>query len=466
LSLGRKSNCRCTDYVSPAGFGKETTRRPSLVISSKESAIDQYFSTDAEINHLLSQFRINKHALATPGKEDGVSKVPKVREAFDSVADYLRGIRTKEEFKGQIRVNTLPLTPSNLEETLTQDLTTEPLLTVIRCKGGHLLSHGVAVVDTPGLDGSRSNWRDDPIHEWVIKRAEFFIFVQSSVAAWNGETRDFVEEVLAQSTKPPIWLVQNIFEARHWQPTDKQRQAEADQREEGKKRIVELLGAAPRSVLGLNIGLAWDGKNELNNEWLQRSKFLKFEEDLAQILHAERASIQERNSIENLRQQLSKSKDRLYEAAQNLQKIRAIHRQFRDKLQSVQRLLNSVDYRSDWEDAFKGDVARIAEARAQHWTTTLDIEIDNLSKKHNRKRTGQQVNNDVALVASKLAIEGSTKHFAKDSILPTYLKSTTQYCKSAENDAIVHCNHLLADIQLPDVQRQLLFLPNDNYQLT
>ncbi len=268
LKAGKSTlaNALAGEYVSPAGFGKETTRRPSLVISSSESAIDQYFSTDSEINHLLSQFRINKHAPVTPGNEGGVSKQAKVREAFDSVADYLRGIRTKEEFNGKIRIETLPLTPSNLEETLTQDLTTEPLLTVIRCKGGHLLSHGVALVDTPGLDGSRSNWREDPIHEWVIKRAEFFIFVQSSVAAWNRETRDFVQQIVGQSTKPPIWLVQNIFEARHWQPEDKQHKAEEEQREEGKKRVIELLDEAPRSVVGLNIGLAWDGKKEMNND--------------------------------------------------------------------------------------------------------------------------------------------------------------------------------------------------------
>ena len=62
----------------------------------------------------------------------------KVQEAFDIVADFLRGIRTEEELQGRIRINILPLNDGNLEQALTQDLETEPLFTVIRCKGGQL----------------------------------------------------------------------------------------------------------------------------------------------------------------------------------------------------------------------------------------------------------------------------------------------------------------------------------------
>jgi hypothetical protein len=153
LKAGKSTltNALAGEYVSPAGFGKETTRRPSLVVQASESGIDQYFSTDPDVNHSLSQREVGRNVRGISPGEDETHRVAKVREAFDAVADYLRGIRSKDEFQGRIRVSTLPLNGPLLEKSLTQNLVTEPLLTVIRCKGGHLLSKGVAIVDMPGL---------------------------------------------------------------------------------------------------------------------------------------------------------------------------------------------------------------------------------------------------------------------------------------------------------------------------
>ena len=243
LKAGKSTltNALAGEYVSPAGFGKETTRRPSLIMFANESGIDQYFSKDSVINHALHQGRRpgndrEKRSEKSDhghdqiiGTRDTVSDKEQninVREAFELVTDYLRGVRAKEDIDPQIRIEKLPLNPKILEKMLTEDLTTEPLFTVIRCsKGGDLLRHKVVIVDMPGLDGSRSNWREDPIHEWVISQAEFFLFCQSSVAAINSETRDFVTDVLGKSTKPPIYHFQNIFDARYWQPPQKRLQA-------------------------------------------------------------------------------------------------------------------------------------------------------------------------------------------------------------------------------------------------
>lgn len=449
LKAGKSTltNTLAGEYVSPAGFGKETTRRPSLVIRAEQSGIDQYFSTDPEVNHFLSQRRLRSDAGGAAAAEDEITKLGKVREAFDAVADYLRGIRTKDEFQGRIRVNMLPLNAPSLEQALTQDLTTEPLLTVIRCKGGHMLSHGVAIVDMPGLDGSRSNWRADPIHEWVISRAEFFLFVQSSVAALNIETRDFLKEIVAHSTKPPIWLVQNIFDAQHWHPEEKRKKAADGQREEGKKRFIDLLNEVPRAALGLNVGLAWDAKSEDQSEWLVRSEFPKFESDLTAVLHAERALIQERNCLEYLSQRFGEAKKQLDLVANRIVELRNKHQEVRNKLQTAQALLDAMNYRSDWESAVKGEVSTIAEAAARPWLDSLENAVNKLRERHNKEGTGKEVNAELANVSSRLAAEGDNRHFAKTLLLPKYIEKANQFCESAEK-AVNGCNQILRELKL------------------
>jgi len=472
LKAGKSTltNTLAGEYVSPTGFGKETTRRPSLVICGVKSGIDQYFSTDPEVNHFLSQRRLRKDSAAGAAAEDETQKLGKVREAFDAVADYLRGIRSNDEFHGRIRVNTLHLNAASLEEALTQDLTTEPLLTVIRSKGGHLLSHGVAIVDMPGLDGSRSNWRADPIHEWVISRAEFFLFVQSSVAALNNETHDFLKEIVAQSTKPPVWLVQNIFDARHWQPEEKRKKAADEQREEGKRRVIELLNEAPRAALGLNVGLAWDAKSEDQSEWLARSEFPKFESDLTDVLHAERALIQERNCLEYLSQRFGEAKKQLELSANRIAELRKKHQDVRNKLETAQATVDAVNYRSDWESAVRGEISTIAEAAAKPWLDSLENEASKLCERHKLDRTGKEVNAELANVAVRVATEGASKHFAKPLLLPQYVKLASQYCKSAENDAVTRCNQILSELKLLELSIPLQptaedvpLLPEDSF---
>lgn len=450
LKAGKSTltNALAGEYVSPAGFGKETTRRPSLVIRGEASGIDQYFSTDPEVNQLLSQRRVKGEAGSVSTEEDA-AKMATVRDTFDMVADYLRGItRNDDKFQGRIRIAQRPLTVPNLEETLTQDLPTEPLFTVIRCKGGHLLNHEVAIVDMPGLDGSKSNWRDDPIHEWVIQRAEFFLFVQSSVAALNRETRDFVQQVLSQSTNPPIWLIQNTFDARHWQPEEKRRKDEEAQREEGKLRVTDLLDRAPRSVLPLNLGLAWDGTSEACAEWLSRSGFPKFEQELAEVLHAERGLIQERNSGINLRQRIAKAKETLTRIAQQITEVRTNHERVRGALNRAMSFLDAVNYQSDWESAVGGEIRDMAAESRELWSKSLENECDKLSVYHDQTRTGKEVNDALGLVATKLAAEGASKHFTRSLILSRYIRLANQFCKSAENDSASRCNELLNELKL------------------
>ena len=97
LKAGKSTltNALAGEVVSPAGFGKETTRRPSLVIQAQESGIDQYFSTDSEINNLLSQIENNPETAEVKSKQSATKEqTDKARNAFNSVADCIRGVIT------------------------------------------------------------------------------------------------------------------------------------------------------------------------------------------------------------------------------------------------------------------------------------------------------------------------------------------------------------------------------------
>jgi Dynamin family len=455
LKAGKSTltNTLAGEYVSPAGFGKETTRRPSLVVQGAESVIEQYFSTEPDVNYFLSQRRFGqKPKEPAPGESEQPDLTAKVRERFNAVADYVRGIRSQEEFQGRIRITSLPLNAISLEQALTQNLQFEPLLTVVRCKGGPLLTKEVAIVDMPGLDGGRSNWREDPIHEWVIKRAEFFLFVQSSVAALNNDTQAFLKEVVAHSTKPPIWLVQNVFDARHWLPKEQRKKDEAGQRKEGRKRFVDLLGEEPRADFGINAGLAWDAKQQGEQDWLFESSFSEFETGLAEVLHADRAMIQERNSIQNLRQRLEAAREEIHKTEQHVLEVRNQCQQVREKLGRAKAGLQAVNYRNGWESSITGAVSQLAENAASAWVDGLNTKKSHLQERHDRKGTGKKINEDVELTALKLAAEGGEKHFSKSLLLPHYAKDAEQFCKAAENDAVAQCNRLLAELSLPELR--------------
>jgi len=449
LKAGKSTltNALAGEIVSPAGFGKETTRRPSLVIQDKESGIDQYFSTDSDINDVLSQIEKD------PGTAVSKEKKDKAHNAFNKVADVIRGVSDKDELQGWVDIVSTHLNENNLEQTLVdvEGSPRVPLLTVIRSKGGEFLTPGVAIVDMPGLDGARSNWRENPIHEWVVDRAEFFFFVQSSVATFNKETVAFLKDIVGQAKKPPVWVIQNLFDAQHWQPEEKRKKAEEAQREDGAKRIRGLLQQAPRAVVPLNLGMAWDGKSEPSDAWLEKSDFPGFEKNLSRVLHAERASIQECVCLEKMEKVLTGAVGCLSQSKKDIKRLRNYHEQMRSKLGAAKKLLDAVNYSSDWKSAVKGEICTIAEAAVMPWFDSLENEVAKLRERHNRKRTGKEVNAELVNVAVRVAAEGDSKHFAKSLLLPKYIEKANQYCESAENKAITGCNEILRELNLVEL---------------
>ena len=470
LKAGKSTltNALAGEYVSPTGFGKETTRRPSLVMramSGDESCIEQYFSKDPNIIWALHQ---------GSGQEDDKESVKNKREAFELVADYLRGFRTKAELDEKIEIKPSPLDPIRLEEALTADLKPGPLLTVIRCKSGDLLREGVVIVDMPGLDGSKSNWRNDPIHKWVIDQTEFVLFCQSSIAAINIETSDFVKEVIGQSTGPPIYLIQNIFDARHWRSKEEKSKDITEQRKEGKKRIEEILREVNRNAglnigvtddVGLNLGLAWDGKHlkdEAANEWLIESEFPDFEKKLVKVLEDQRPFIQERNHLENLRQRINEAKKQLDSISSEIKLFHEENKKKRDNLDEARRKIDEVDYRnySIGQDIQKAisNIAMVTKKAEDNvatyyepWVRELKEKINELKIRFEGKIKGKDVNGKIKYEAERLGKSGNENHYAMSSILPKYERLAEAYCDKAEKEAMKYCNELLGDQKLSDM---------------
>ena len=147
-------------------------------------------------------------------------------EMFHLVMDVLRGILDYKAIKSKIRKITIPLTKKNVEKQLICHLDNEPLVTVLNVPGGNLVTEHIALIDMPGLDGIQSNWQDSVIHKWILKRADFLIFIQSSMAALNKATFDFLQDAYLSSRKPPLWLVQNIIDAKYWRSDEERRSPE------------------------------------------------------------------------------------------------------------------------------------------------------------------------------------------------------------------------------------------------
>ncbi|MCM1046987.1 MAG: dynamin family protein [Clostridiales bacterium] len=279
LKAGKSTltNLLAREYVSPTGFGIETTLRPSIIMKSctKEYVIDVYEIVDA--------------------KDDK-------EELFNLVMDVLRGILDFQAIRSRIRKVTIPLTQPNVEARLIRYLDCEPLVTVLNVPGGDLITEHIALIDMPGLDGIKSNWEDSVVHKWILKRADFLIFIQSSMAALNKATFEFLQDAYLGSRKPPLWLVQNIIDAKYWRSDEDRRSDNDTQRRSAKEHISSLLGISEdlRST-AINLGKASDGMSTDNfNYLLKESGFIEFENNLKDILNESRIRIQQENSVKGV----------------------------------------------------------------------------------------------------------------------------------------------------------------------
>lgn len=260
-------------YVSPTRLGKECTLRPSIVIQAEETGIDEYFMRDS------SQDR---------------------NQVFQLVVDYVRHMKDWEDISPYVYKETSILNETNIENKLSRVVDIEPLITVIRVPGGKFIDGNTAIIDMPGLDGNISNIETSPIHNWVLRRTDFLIFIQSSISAISKTTNQFLERLLVESKNPPIWLVQNIIDGKYWRDPQ-ERDAEAlQQLSETREEIMRGLDLKEMYCTPINLGMALDGVMNQDEKLLETSQFTAFEERLYTVLQDKRIRIQERNSLHGL----------------------------------------------------------------------------------------------------------------------------------------------------------------------
>ncbi len=260
-------------YVSPTRLGRECTLRPSIVIQAEETGIDEYFMRDT------SQDR---------------------NQVFQLVIDYVRRMKEWEDIAPYVYKETSILNETNIENKLSRVVDIEPLITVIRVPGGKFVDGSTAIIDMPGLDGNISNLETSPIHNWVLRRTDFLIFIQSSISAISKTTNQFLERLLIESKNPPIWLVQNIIDGKYWRDPA-ERDAEAlQQLAETRDEIMKGLDLKEMYCTPINLGMALDGVMNTDEELMKTSQFAAFENRLYTVLQDKRIRIQERNSLHGL----------------------------------------------------------------------------------------------------------------------------------------------------------------------
>lgn len=451
LKAGKSTltNALAGQHVSPSGFGHETTLRPSLILRGEEDVIEQYLSTDPEIINFLLQCSkpverfqdppvFNSRQDTSPSLESDSKQKElfnKVRNTFDDITDYLRGIRDLSEIRS-IRVKREPI--SSLTQLLTDKLLEEPLLTVIRIRGSEILKDGLAIVDMPGLDGTKSNWRDNPIHEWVIKRAEFFLFVQSSIAAINKETCEFLKSIVARTNHPPVFVIQNIFEADHWRPEHERKKEQEDQRQRAQQTVEGLLKCATRSVKGLNLGKAWDGIRALNGEseqWLQESGFPEFQKDLSEVLHSGRAVLQEKNNLKGADHSFRVALETLKRERDLITQLRTGYSEEIGRLNRRREALEGIDYQH-CKTACRDLIESKAQAITTNWQQEASDSIGSMKTRLNREHFALEVNAMVEAEGNRLARSGTQLHLDPESILPEYTIQLGAHCGQAESGLV------------------------------
>ncbi len=288
-------------YVSPTRLGKECTLRPTNVIQSEETSIEENFMRDN------AQDR---------------------NQVFQFVIDYIRHMKDWEDVSPYVYKETSILNETNIENKLSHVVDVEPLITVIRVPGGKFIDSTTAIIDMPGLDGNISNLETSPVHHWVLRRTDFLIFIQSSISAISKTTNHFLERLLVESKNPPIWLVQNIIDGKYWRSLE-ERDAEAlQQLSETREEIMRELDLKEMYSTPINLGMALDGVMNQNEQLLKTSQFAAFEERLYTVLQDKRIRIQERNSLHGLlralraaRQEVRRIQDEIKTRQQEMNKL-------------------------------------------------------------------------------------------------------------------------------------------------
>lgn len=257
LKAGKSTliNALAEHYTSPSGYGYETTLHCSLILCADEEHPEGIY---------LYQLTGNK-------KREETDRQEKARELLD----YFRGLYDWEfiskggnwERSERYLLNGHDLHPSkdNLEAVLTEAVLSrypQLMLVEIRIKSekdDNFLLKNIGILDMPGLDGSIANVKTDPIIAELPKAADYFLYVQSSIAAINSGARDYILSLINNSKE--YIVVFNEIRAQYWLKSEVQSQVIEEQNSKAIEHLAKSLGVNPPRSFRINAAQAWDSKN-------------------------------------------------------------------------------------------------------------------------------------------------------------------------------------------------------------
>lgn len=286
--------------VSVTKQGQETTLRPSVVFSGKDSKIITFTLRNSNIEE----------------QQKG--------DIFDLCIDYIKGFdklnidKTLKEYDVDVKFYNLE-EGNNLEIFLTRPTLgtiKEPFLIGIQLDENHLkkyeynlLNRKVAFIDTPGIDGIISsvegqNNKSESKNNWLMQRVDLMLFLQSSITPINATSKNYINNLVSSLDSPSLKLVHNRFSLKSWRKEklniDDNYESEDTAIDKAKEIISSSINNTDIDAFTVDFAKAEDGFKYDNVQLLNDSKFEDFEEDLFKIIKDNRAKIHEEKIYKSL----------------------------------------------------------------------------------------------------------------------------------------------------------------------
>lgn len=240
--------------VSPTGQSVETTMRSSVILPAKPNREEGIY-----VYH--------------PGLDNKKSPDERCRDLID----YLGGLTPEDDFLKEYTLKVFPLRKENRDRFLTLKDGNDPefpsmLPPVIRIDVSksderiNILMDDVAVMDTPGLDGSTIDASRDMFWKILPEKGDLFLLVQSSMSAINNQCFERIREIHSKTKNVPMIIVYNRIAARSWKRDEVEEEhmrksAQAAAKDLGDK-FNEFLHRDPPPQYQVNAGEAFDVVSE------------------------------------------------------------------------------------------------------------------------------------------------------------------------------------------------------------
>ena len=254
--------------VSPVGHGRETTKRSSII-----------FAADAEHPEGIYIYK---------PKGNRGEKTEEIwhKELCESLILALGGVGKLEDRFALDGDKPQPFSKENIEKLLTKKPAPGALPPVIRVspeKPGNLLDDGVAILDTPGLDGLEANRDTDTFWKVLPSQGDFFLLVQSSMSGLNENAAKDVKSIYgATERNPSILIVYNKIVSEFWLRDDvKTEKLEKDEEEVEtylRNQLHDVSKGAEVEIISVNAGAAsaalFGNPREFSREFSENSAVL------------------------------------------------------------------------------------------------------------------------------------------------------------------------------------------------